>query len=118
MQDNFPFLHYNKTWNMRSYVQVHCQTTNLATGVCVNTPEGGHFRSATSNVEMAVIYPGAMIFYTTDGSTPTGASTRYTAPINVAGLGSDTVTLKAAAFRNTTDTDPLGVVTTSVYTKW
>ena len=49
----------------------------------------------TANVTLAVAEPGAEIRYTTDGSTPTAASTLYTAPFNV----TTTSTVKAIALK-------------------
>ena len=49
----------------------------------------------TANVTLAVAEPGAEIRYTTDGTTPTAASTLYTAPFNV----TTTSTVKAIALK-------------------
>jgi len=58
----------------------------------VFTPPGGSYSSVQS-VAIFDATPGAAIYYTTDGSNPTAASTLYTAPISV----SSTSTLKAVA---------------------
>ena len=60
---NFPFLHFNASWNMYRYVRINCQTANLATGDCVNTAEGGHFRGATAPVTMAVLQVRANLLF-------------------------------------------------------
>jgi hypothetical protein len=56
------------------------------------SPAGGIYTSAQS-VTISDTTPGATIYYTTDGSTPTTGSAVYSSPISVAG----TETLKAVA---------------------
>src|SRR5207302_1865152 len=56
------------------------------------SPVAGTYSSAQS-VTISDATAGATIYYTTDGSTPTTASTKYTAPVSVA----SSVTLKAIA---------------------
>jgi Chitobiase/beta-hexosaminidase C-terminal domain len=56
------------------------------------TPPGATYTSAQM-VAIATIIPNPMIFFTTDGSTPTTSSTPYTAPVNVA----SSQTIKAIA---------------------
>ena len=108
---------FNATWNLERYVRINCQTTNVATGSCVNTADGGHYRGTAQHVTLEVIHAGAVIRYTTDGSEPTGASPAYSSPIDVAALGA-TATIKAAAYADAAATSPLGVVTTAVYSQW
>jgi hypothetical protein len=71
------------------------------------SPEAGTYASA-QNVSMSCLTSGASIKYTTDGTTPTAASTTYTGPIAVAA----TTTLKAGAFL---DGYAGSAVTTGVY---
>jgi hypothetical protein len=47
------------------------------------SPPGGSFTSAQT-VTLSDTTPNASVYYTTDGSIPTTASTRYTAPVSVA----------------------------------
>jgi sugar lactone lactonase YvrE/PKD repeat protein len=64
------------------------------------SPAAGTYSNALS-ISISCATSGASIYYTTDGSTPTAASTLYTAPINVTGpsnaSSSETTTLKAIA---------------------
>jgi len=59
-----------------------------------NPPSGGTFILPLS-VSISSSSPGVTIYYTTDGSTPTTASTQYTGPITVI----TTTTIKAIAVR-------------------
>lgn len=65
-------------------------TTDVSRPVFI--PPGGTYGSAQT-VTMTCSTSGSSIFYTTDGSTPTTSSTRYTGPISV----SASTTLKAVA---------------------
>jgi MYXO-CTERM domain-containing protein len=56
------------------------------------TPAAGTY-NGTQQVTITDSTPGASIFYTTDGSTPTASSTRYTSAISVSSSG----TIKAIA---------------------
>ncbi|MGO9854796.1 MAG: chitobiase/beta-hexosaminidase C-terminal domain-containing protein [Acidimicrobiales bacterium] len=58
----------------------------------VNSPAGGTF-SGSQQVTITDTISGATIYYTTDGSTPTTGSTKYTAPFQ---LSTDT-TVQAIA---------------------
>jgi len=56
-------------------------------------PKPGTYKGITPQVKISVATKGAVIYYTTDGSTPTRASSRYMGPITIA----RTTTLKAIA---------------------
>ncbi len=72
----------------------------------VFTPPGGSYSSAQS-VAISDATPGAAIYYTTDGSIPTAASTPYTAPISI----SSTATLKAVAITSGYSDSPAATAT-------
>lgn len=57
-------------------------------------PDGGNFETSV-DVELSCGTEGAKIYYTTDGSTPTAASTKYTEAITL----SATTTVKAIAIK-------------------
>ncbi|MBR6016012.1 MAG: chitobiase/beta-hexosaminidase C-terminal domain-containing protein, partial [Prevotella sp.] len=82
---------------------------NYNTTVAVRTPtfspDGGTYTSPQS-VTISCATAGAAIYYTTDGSTPTVSSTKYTAPVTV----SESLTLKAIAVK---DDDKSNVATAS-----
>ena len=59
------------------------------------TPNGASFAGSTS-VSLADATGGATIYYTTDGSSPTQSSPKYSGPITI----SSDVLLKAQAFKN------------------
>jgi hypothetical protein len=59
--------------------------------------------------------PGATIYYTTDGSTPTISSPVYSAPITVTGNGSNvTITLKAIAVKSGMTNSAVSAATYSI----
>jgi hypothetical protein len=72
-------------------------------------PQSDIFFYPTTNVTIACATEGAVIYYTTDGSEPTDASTLYTGPIQI----SATTTIKACAYK--AGMNPSRVVT-AVYT--
>jgi hypothetical protein len=70
-------------------------------------PAAGTYTTA-QNVSISCNTPGASIYYTTDGSTPTASSTLYSSPISV----SETMTIKAIAIKDGTSSN----VVTAAYT--
>jgi hypothetical protein len=83
-------------------------TYTIATATPVFSPKGGTYTSAQS-VTIADSTPGAVIYYSTDGSTPTTSSKQYTGPITV----SSSQTLKAIATASGHGTSSVAV---AVYT--
>ncbi len=63
------------------------------------TPAGGIFSTAQS-VALADPTPGASIYYTLDGSTPTTASARYTAPLPINATTTVNALATAASYSN------------------
>jgi len=84
------------TWNSSNYWVDVVFADSLATQPQVATPTfnpaAGTYTTAQS-VTLMDVSPGANIYYTTNGSTPTTSSTLYTAPITVA----TTTTIQAKA---------------------
>jgi hypothetical protein len=75
-----------------SAVATATYTIQLPVATPVFSPAGGTYTSAVT-VTLTVATPGATIRYTTDGSTPTAASTPYTGPLSL----TQTTTVKAMA---------------------
>jgi hypothetical protein len=75
------------------------------------SPAAGTYTSAQS-VTLSTTTSGATIRYTTDGSTPTGSSTVYSSPINVAA----TTTIKAIGLKSGWNTSAVGSATYTINT--
>lgn len=71
------------------------QAPNPSTAAPVFSPAGGNFTTAPS-VTLTDSTPGAVIYYTTNGTSPTTSSFVYTSPI-VVGMGSTTIQAMAVA---------------------
>lgn len=79
------------------FTQVLIQYTDVDESVPANptfSPAAGSYTSA-QNVEISCTTQGATIYYTTDGTTPTSASTQYLSAISV----SESMTIKAIAIK-------------------
>ena len=73
------------------------------------SPAGGSYTSAQS-VTLSDAISGAAIYYTTNGATPTTASTLYTGPISV----TQTTTIKAIAVASSFANSPMGTATYTI----
>ena len=78
-------------------------------GTPVANPKGGLFDSKVT-VTLTDSIPGVTLYYTTDGTTPTDKSTKYTGPIDIF----NTTTLQVIGYKD--DWNPSNVLT-EVYTK-
>lgn len=81
-----------KTGDTSSAVATATYTIEIPAATPAFVPDGGTFHAAQS-VKITDTTPGAVIHYTTNGTTPTTASPIYTVPISV----SKTATLEAIA---------------------
>jgi Legume lectin domain/Chitobiase/beta-hexosaminidase C-terminal domain len=96
------------TQNILSWTFSPGAPTSVPTAVPTITPEAGTYTGSQS-VTISDATSGAKIYFTTDGSTPTTASTVYTGPITVS--ASETVNAIAMA-----SGDTLSTVASAVYT--
>jgi len=70
----------------------HLSSAGIVAALPVFNPAAGTY-TGTQHVSITDASPGAAIYYTTDGTTPTASSTKYTVPIAI----SASTTLKALA---------------------
>ena len=70
--------------------------------------ESGEYATDLTDVQITCATEGATIYYTTNGSTPTNESTQYTGNITV----SQTTTIKAIAYVNTSASDVAAITLT------
>ncbi len=75
-------------------------TLNLPTAPPTFSPAAGTFTAAQS-ITLADATPGATIYYTTDGSTPTTSSAQYTGALSLSSAGSTTINAVALAPNDT-----------------
>lgn len=68
--------------NASNIINVNTFTVTATVDDPVASPEGGTYDSPQS-VTLTSSTPGAAIYYTADGTTPTASSTVYTTPINI-----------------------------------
>ena len=85
--------------NGKVYVGGASQVTVFGNGVWASppviTPNGASFTNSV-NVSLSTTTPGAQLFFTLDGSTPTAASTLYSAPFTV----TNTTVVRAIAIKS------------------
>ena len=85
------------------------QPAATSTAAPVASPAAGTF-TTPQKVVLTSSTPGAVIYFTTDGSTPTIASTVYTAPLVIGG-GTETISAMAVASGNSPSAVASGVYT-------
>ena len=71
------------------------------------------FKNLSTDVSISCSTKGAEIYYTTDGSEPTSASTLYTEPFNIS---SENTVVKAIAYANGYDASLVGDSVVAIYT--
>ncbi|WP_276825331.1 chitobiase/beta-hexosaminidase C-terminal domain-containing protein [Paenibacillus lactis] len=86
-----PYLQKSKTYTITLSLEAEPEQVSKP----VASPAGGAVLAGTT-VTLSTTTEGAMIYYTTDGSTPTSSSAEYTAPIEV----TTEMTLKAIAVKD------------------
>jgi hypothetical protein len=79
------------------------------------SPAGGTFPTAQT-VTISTTSPGATIYYSTDGTTPTTASTQYTAPITVSTTQTIMAIAVASGFLNSNVSSAIFTIGASVTT--
>jgi sugar lactone lactonase YvrE len=80
------------------------------------SPAGGVY-STDQTLRISCATPGAVIHYTTDGTTPTGSSASYTTPIALAGNGTSQ-TFRAMATKTEMIDSKEGGAAYRIYDKW
>jgi glycosidase len=99
--------------NMLSAIAASAYTFVISPPSVTASPDAGNYPSYPINVSLTAISPKTpvVLYFTTDGSTPTTSSTVYSSPINL-GVGGVAKTLKVLAIDNLGQTS----VTTFNYT--
>jgi predicted outer membrane repeat protein len=78
-------------------------STDIVSAPAADPPEGIYENGASLTVTLSTTTSGASIYYTTDGSTPTSGSSKYSSPITV----TTATTIKAIAIKGGKSSDVL-----------
>lgn len=114
----YPYEDVNTSYNEENIVDIvtnaikQCNFTKTAITKAATPTFTETYKNMNTDVTIACGTEGAKIYYTLDGSTPTDASTLYTAPVNVT---SENVTIKAVAYADGYDPSEVGSFAVSLY---
>ncbi len=114
-----PYTYENTSFNQDNVIDIITNAVKLANFSAIEVTAAATptftetYKNLSTDVAISCSTTGATIYYTTDGSDPTNASTLYTEPFNVAEEG---VTVKAVAYADGYNPSEVAELAVSIYT--